>query len=116
MRVFLDACIDPRVVEAFKGDDVRTALDLGLHRLKDHELLSLLNEQFDVFVTIDQGFEFEHNLKKLTFGIVIVHIPINKVEFYRPLFLDLVAAVERVQRGEVIHVGVPRVKPTSAIA
>ncbi len=111
MRIFLDACIDPRVIEAFKGKDVRTAFDLRLHRLKDHELLSRLHEQFDVFVTIDQGFEFEHNLRKLTFGIVIVHIPINKVEFYRPLFPDLIAAVERVGPGEVIHVGVPRVNP-----
>lgn len=104
MRVFLDACIDPRVVEAFIGNEVRTAFDLGLHRLKDHDFFHFYTGQFDVFVTIDRGFEFEHNLKTLTFGIVIVHIPINKVECYRPLFPDLVAAAERVQPGEVIHV------------
>jgi hypothetical protein len=31
-------------------------------------------------VTIDKGFEHEHNLKKLSFGIVIVHVPRNRME------------------------------------
>jgi hypothetical protein len=30
-------------------------------------------------VTIDQGFEHEHNLKKLSFGIVIVHVARNRM-------------------------------------
>jgi hypothetical protein len=61
------------------------------------------------------GFEFEHNLKKLSFGIVIVHIPINDVESYRPLFRDLVVATERVRPGGVIHVGDPPSEPASAL-
>jgi hypothetical protein len=60
MRVFLDACVDPRVVEAFSENEVRTAFDLGRHRLKDHELVRLLQGQFDVFVTIDQPGEVIH--------------------------------------------------------
>jgi len=60
--------------------------------------------QFDVLVTIDKGFEFEANLKHLTFGIVIVHVRRNRVEYYGPIFRSLVEAVERVQAGEVIHV------------
>ena len=51
-------------------------------------LLSLVQDRFDVLVTIDQGLEFEHNLKKLRFGLVIVHVPKNKVEFYRPVALE----------------------------
>ena len=85
MRIFLDACIDPRVANLFAGYDVRTAFEMGWHLLKDHVLLPLVQEQFDVLVTIDQGLEFEHNLKKLRLGLVIVHVPKNKVEFYRPV-------------------------------
>lgn len=59
MRVFLDACIDPRVVEAFIRDEVRTAFDL-------------------VKLASPQG---------------------------------SVAAVERAQPGEVIHVGIPPLNP-----
>ncbi len=43
----------------------------------------------DVFVTADRGFEHEHDLKSLSFGIVILHVARNKIVFYRPLFVPL---------------------------
>ena len=104
MRVFLDACIDPRVSELFEGHDVTTAFQLGWHHLKDHVLLPRVQEQFDVLVTIDGGFEHEHNLKKLSLGIVIVHVSKNKLEFYRPLEPRLRDAVAAVRPGQVLHV------------
>jgi hypothetical protein len=66
----------------------------------------LVQEQFDVFVTIDGGFEHEHNLRKLSFGIVIVHVARNKVEYYRELAAELLEAVASVKPGEVVHVRV----------
>ena len=76
-----------------------------MEKLTDNQLIALIQGKFDVFVTIDRGFEFEHNLKKLKFGIVIAHVSKNRIEYYRPLFADLVAAVESVGVGEVKHVG-----------
>ena len=57
-------------VEAFAGHEVATAADLAWHKLKlkDRELVPLLQGRFDALVTMDRGFEFEHNLKKLTLG------------------------------------------------
>ena len=104
MRVFLDACIDPRVVELLAGHEVETAFDRNWHRLRDHVLLPLVQEQFDAFVTVDQGFEFEHNLKKLKIRLVIVHVSSNKVESYRALAEALLAAIEQGKPGEVVHV------------
>lgn len=109
MRVFLDGCIDPRAAALFGEHEVKTAFQLNWHRLRDHTLLSLVEKEFDVLVTIDQGFEFEHNLKKLPMGIVIVHVARNKVEFYRALAPQLLEAIVRVQPGEVVHIrGNPR--------
>lgn len=65
------------------------------------------SSQCDAFVTIDRGFEHEHNLKKLTFGIIIIHVPKNRMEFYRPLFPALLDAVEGIKAGEIIHVRMP---------
>ena len=72
--------------------------------LPDAELTARAQRRFDVLVTIDKGFEFETNLKNLTFGIVIVHVKRNRIEYYRPIFPALVEAVERVKAGGVIHV------------
>jgi hypothetical protein len=58
----------------------------------------------DVLVTIDQGFEHEHNLKKIAFGIVIVHVKRNRMEYYAPLIPALLDAVRRVRPGEIVHV------------
>jgi predicted nuclease of predicted toxin-antitoxin system len=104
MRVYLDACIDPRVAELLTEYKATTAFQLGWHRLKDHILLPLVQDQFDVFITIDRGFEHEHNLRGLHFGTVIVHVPKNKVEFYRPLITQLKETVKRIRPGEVAHV------------
>jgi hypothetical protein len=104
MRVFLDACIDPRASDIFAGHDVKTAFELGWHRLKDHLLLNLVEEQFDVFVTIDRGFEHQHNLKNRRIGIVIVHVSKNKAESYRALAAEILLAIVNVRAGAVLHV------------
>jgi hypothetical protein len=104
MRVFLDACVDPRVAQIILGHDVRTAFDLGWQRLRDHVLLPKVAADFDVLLTTDKGFEHEHNLNNLSIGIVIVHVPKNKVEFYRPAVSSILNAIVSVGKGQVIHV------------
>lgn len=49
--------------------------------MKDNVVPPLVERKFDVLVTIDQGFEHEHNLKELSFGIVFVHVRKNRFEF-----------------------------------
>ena len=55
-------------------------------------------------MTADRGFEHQHNLRLLRFGIVIVHVTRNKIDFYRPSFPELVQAVETIRPGDVVHV------------
>ena len=102
MRVVVDASIDPRLVEAFDGDDAQTLFDLGWQHLKDNVLVKQL--ECDVFVTADRGFEHQHNLKSISFGIVVVHVARNQIAFYRPLFPQLREAIAMVRAGQVVHV------------
>jgi hypothetical protein len=62
-----------------------------------------------VFITADRGLEHEHDLKSLSFGIVIVHVTRNKITFYRPLFPQLIKAVATIRAGDVVHVYGPSV-------
>ncbi len=52
-----------------------------------------------MLVTADQGFEYEHNLKRLRLAIVIVHVAKNKIEFYEALARPLLEAVNTARRG-----------------
>ncbi|MDP9053687.1 MAG: hypothetical protein M3N93_05210 [Acidobacteriota bacterium] len=59
-------------------------------------------------ISADRGFEHQHDLKALSFGIVIVHVTRNKITSYRPLFPQLRKAVATIRAGGVVHVyGLP---------
>jgi predicted nuclease of predicted toxin-antitoxin system len=105
MRVFVDACIDPRIVEILVGYEAKTAFDLGWQSLKDNVLLPKVAAAFDVLLTADQGFEFEHNVKKLPISIIIIHVRRNKLADYRAVASRMVAAIKVSRPGEVVHVG-----------
>lgn len=104
MRVLLDECVNPRLRRAFTQHEVTTVGKAGWLTLPDNQLLALAQGRFEVFITIDQGFAHQHNLQKLSFGIVIVHVPENTTRFYEPIFDQILKAAEAVKAGEVIHV------------
>jgi predicted nuclease of predicted toxin-antitoxin system len=104
VRVLLDECVNPRVRTAFPGHVVETVQERGWRNLDDGPLLVMVQGNFDVLVTIDQGIEYQHNLKHLDFGIVVVHVRENRLEHYRPIFRAMLRAVEEVGRGRVLHV------------
>ena len=104
MRILLDECVNPRLQQAFPNHEVVSVAKAKWRALPDAKLIAQAQGQCDVLVTIDKGFEHEHNLKKLSFGIVIVHVPKDRMECYRPLFQELLDATEHVKPGHVIHV------------
>jgi hypothetical protein len=80
-------------------------LGLGWGGLPDNILVDRLRGRCEVFLTIDQGFEHEHNLSWLGFGIVIVHVARNRLAHYQALQEKIRQAVSSVRPGQVIHVG-----------
>lgn len=108
MRILLDECVNPRLRQAFPDDEVLTVAETKWRALPDAKLIAQAQGRCDVLVTTDQGFEYEHNLKKVSFGIVIVHVKRNRMEYYLPLYPALSDAVQSVKAGEVVHVGAPR--------
>ena len=109
MRILLDECVNPRLRQAFPDHEVLTVAEARWRTLPDAKLIAQAQGRCDVLVTIDKGFEYEHNLKNVAFGIVIVHVPRNRMEYYRPLFPVLVDAVEHVMASEVVHASAPQV-------
>jgi hypothetical protein len=105
VRLVLDECVNPRVGRLLEADHtVFTVLGLGWGGLPDNILVERLRGQCDVFLTIDQGFEHQHNLSLLGFGIVVVHVPRNRLARYEAIREKMSFAVSSVKPGEVIHV------------
>jgi len=104
MRILLDECLDPGIRDFLTGHDVTTVGEAKWQSTADSQLIKLAQGNFDVLLTLDRGFEFQHNLRKLTFGIVIVHPTRNRREDYEPMAEALRQAVQVVQPGQVLHV------------
>ena len=104
MRILLDECLDPGIRDFLTGHRVTTLGEAEWQGIADSQLVQLAQGNFDVLLTLDRGFEFQPNLKQLTFGIVIIHPTRNRREDYRPLAEALGRAIETVQPGQVAHV------------
>jgi len=104
MRILLDECVDPGIRDFLAGHEVRTVSEANWLGTADHELVQLAQGRFDILLTLDRGFEFQHNLSKLTFGIVIMHPERNRREDYERLASAMRRAVETLRPGSVLHV------------
>ena len=110
MRVLLDECVNPRVKTAVPQHEVQTVKEMGWGGITNGKLMGLAQQSFDVFVTVDKNLEHRQNLSKLTLGLVVVAVPDNNIKFFRPIFPELLKAVESIARRRVIHIVSPDFK------
>lgn len=104
MRILLDECVNPRVKAAFHGYDVRTVIEMGWGGVTNGKLLALAQDEFAVFVTVDQSIEFQLNLRKVRLGRLVVKVPDNKIKSYEPIFAVMREAAEKLVAGQVLRV------------
>jgi len=105
MRILIDECVDPGIAVFLDEHETLTVQDVRWKGTADAELIQLARGRIDVLLTLDRGFEFQHNLKRLTFGIVILHPKRNRAEDYARLAADLRTALRAIHPGQVLHVG-----------
>jgi predicted nuclease of predicted toxin-antitoxin system len=110
MRILLDECVNPRLSWAFTGHEVQTVVEMGWGGITNGKLLALAQQQFDVFVTIDQNLEHQQNVASLRLGVVVVVVPDNNIRFFKPLFAEVLDAIQAVAAGKVIRVVSPLVR------
>ena len=111
-RVLIDECINPRLAphlrSALPQCAVETVRDLGWAGQRDHVLIRQIQSRFDVFLTIDNGFEFEHNLKKLSFGVIVLETANNQMPSYERVSEELVRLIQCVAPGQVVRTSDPQ--------
>jgi len=101
----LDECVNPRVKRLLETHHaVLPVLEMGWGGFPDHILMERLQGRCEVFVTTDQGFEHEHNISSLNFGIVIVHVARNRLAHYEAIRERITEVLSSLSPGEVVHV------------
>ncbi len=106
MRILIDECIDVRFRSCFPGHDCQTASYAGLAGLKNGELLTAAETaKFDVFLTVDQGIEYQQNLSGRSIAIIIVRAESNRLADLLPHAAECVARISSLQRGQIARIG-----------
>ncbi len=105
-RVLLDGCLPRHLKRSLVGHQVRTVPEAGWASKENGDLLALAVDDCDVFVPVDRNLTFQQNVEKLQIGIVVLVARGNRLEDLMPLVPALQRAVETVERGRVVRLGV----------
>jgi len=105
MRILIDECIDERFRNSLPGHHCQTARFAGLAGLKNGELLSSAETgKFDVFLTVDQGIEYQQNLTARKIAIIIFHTKSGRLKDLLPLVPACLAHIESIQPGQTVTI------------
>lgn len=106
MRVLLDECFDRRLAKHIVGHEVMTVPQMGWAGIKNGDLLTLAQEQFDVFVTVDRNLFFQQNLPQFNISVMILQAATNRLNDLQPLMPKLLSVLPTVPKGQVRRLSV----------
>lgn len=104
--MLLDECLPRRLGRSLSGHTVSTVPDAGWAGLKNGELLARVGGAFDAFITVDRNLPAQQNVAGLTFGVVVLRASSNRLESLLPLVPEILTALDTLQPGAVIRIGV----------
>jgi len=102
MRVMLDECLPRRLGLELRGHLVTTVPQAGWASVSNGELLALIDGNFDAFVTVDKNLPAQQKLGALSFGIVMLRAPSNRIDDLRPLVPRILEALASLQPRQVV--------------
>jgi hypothetical protein len=104
VRVLLDECVPRRLRRELPGHDVRTVNEMGWSGVKNGPLLRRAAQEFDVFLTVDQGVEYQQNPVGLDLAIIVMVATSNDIDDLRPLIPQVRETLNSVSPGILLKV------------
>ena len=101
MRLLIDECLPRALKRLLTGYTCR----MGWSGIKNGALLSLADAEFDVVITIDQGFEYQQNLEERKIAILLLVSRSNQIEDSAPIVPAALNALETIRPGQVLRIG-----------
>ena len=66
MRILVDECLPRKLKNEFADHTVSTVQEMGWSGIKNGELLRLMMNKFDIFVTVDTNLQYQQKLRDAT--------------------------------------------------
>lgn len=106
MRVLLDENLPVGLAAHLKPHTIETVSGLGWSGVKNGELLRRAAGSFDALITMDRNLRDQQPLARQPFGVILLRAKSNRLSELLGLLPDIRAALERIQPGELLRVGV----------
>ena len=103
-KVLLDECLPAQLKRELAEHQVRTVRNQGWNGIKNGRLLALMDSEFDVFITVDDGLEHQQNTQNLSVGIIVLEVFHNTMKYIGPLIPQIQSAVDRIRPGKIIRI------------
>jgi hypothetical protein len=101
MRILLDECVPRGLKRHLSGHEVQTVPEAGWGGIKNGKLLTLAQEAFDVFLTVDQNIPFQQNLSRFRIAVLVVPAPSNDINDILPFVPAILTALPNIKPGQV---------------
>ncbi len=105
MKVLLDECLPRFLRRALAGHSVQTVQDCGWRGIENGDLLSLAEEQFDVFITSDKNLRYQQNLSSR--NIAIIELPTNRRVVVKVLVPKIIESLDKAFPQSYIQIELP---------
>lgn len=105
MKILLDECLDRRFARELLGYEVKTVPEMGWAGVKNGQLLTLAQLEFDVFITVDRNLSFQQNLSQFDLAVVVLQAQSNRLVDLQPLGSQVVAISDCLVKGQVAVIG-----------
>ena len=105
MKILLDECVDRRLTRDLVGHSVSTVPRRGWAGIKNGDLLSLAEKEFDAFITIDRKLPTQQDLTKFKIAVLLIRAGTNRLEDIRPLVSELLQKLPEAKASRLTVVG-----------
>ncbi len=102
MRVLIDACLPVKLQQHLSLEGTATVREKGWQRLKNGDLLTRAQREFDVLITMDKSIPSQQHLAKYSIGLLIVRAPSNRLPDLLPLIPKMLVAIPRMVPGAAV--------------
>lgn len=99
MKILLDESISVRLAKEFHGLKISTVYKEGWAGKRNGELLKLAEENFDIFITVDQNMQYQLNLLRAKIPIVVLVANTNRADDLKPLVIKLLKNLKVLEKG-----------------
>lgn len=105
LNILLDECVPQPLRRLLADHSCRTAQEMGWKSVKNGELLTLAEGEFDLFITADQGLAYQENLRGRR--IAILQLSTNKLRAIEAVAAQLRDAVATMSAAEFRRLEIP---------